>query len=171
MSSHPSDIPDATRKVRRPLHRLTEANVPVFEPNEDRSTTGVAAFLRGCKLEPARPTGVVPPLPRNLTGGHMVQVGDPSRYVFEIVIIRDARNACFGLYMPPPPDLRTRLPELGVVDLARSRANLTFRDGRQVVLSALTVDEVSHLIVLAQGTDQNETEEELDDIEIVFDEE
>jgi len=166
-SERPSN--DATRKVRRPLHRLAEANLPIFEPSYHRTLQSVLRFLAACKLEPARPTGIVPTLPRSLTGGHMVQVGDASRYMFEIVVVRDPDNRCFGLYMPPPPDLRTLLPELNVVDLARSRASLTHADGRELVMSALTVDEVSHLIVLAQGPDQSE--EGLEDIEIVFDEE
>ena len=161
---------DTTRKVRRPLHRLTEANLPVFDPPDNKSLQALLRFLRASKLEAMRPTGVVPTLPRTLTGGHMVQVGEPPRYVFEVVIIRDSASRCFGLYMPPPPDLRTLLPELSIVDLARSRGMLTHADGRQVSVSALTVDEVSHLIVLAQGPDLSQ-EEELEDIEIVFDDE
>lgn len=167
-TKRPSD--DATRKVRRPLHRLTEANLPIFDPPDNKSLQALLRFLRASQLDAARPTGVVPTLPKTLTGGHMVQVGDATRYVFEVVIIRDSANRCFGVYMPPPPDLRTLLPELSIVDLARSRGLLTHSDGRQVAISALTVDEVSHLIVLAQGPDQLE-DEELEDIEIVFDEE
>lgn len=166
-SIRPSD--DATRKVRRPLHRLTEANLPVFDPLNHKNLQSLLRFLRVSRLEPIRPTGVEPAVPKTLSGAHMVQVGDASRYLFEVVIIRDPANRCFGLYMPPPPDLRTLLPELNVVDLARSRGKLTHPDGREVCVSALTVDEVSHLIVLAQGPDQ--LEEELEDIEIVFDDE
>ncbi|MFW5740017.1 MAG: hypothetical protein ACOC1F_06590, partial [Myxococcota bacterium] len=95
---------DATRKVRRPLHRLTEANLPVFDPPGQRTLQSVIRFLRACKLEAEKPTGVVPALPKVLTSGHMVQVGDATRYVFEVVIVRDSDNRCFGLYMPPPPD-------------------------------------------------------------------
>ncbi len=164
-SEHSSETP--TLRLRPPLRGLTEANLPVFAPPEDRSTTGVAAFLRGCTLHPARPTRVVPPLPRNLTGGHMVQIGVPSKFVFEVVVIRDAQNRCFGLYMPPPPDIRTLLPELNIIDLARSQANLRYRDGREIVLSGLTLDELSHLIILAQRSSRSE--EPFDGFDIIFD--
>lgn len=168
-SQRPPD--DATRKVRRPMHRLTEATLPVFDPPGDRSLAGVARFLLACKLEPARPTAIVPDMPRNLTGGHVVRIGDDDRYVFEIVVIRDAANRCFGVYDAPPPDLRTRLPELGVVDLARSRAKVTHKDSREAFLSVLSVDEVSHLIVLAQGPEPTATgTEDIEDIDIVFEE-
>ncbi len=168
-SQRPLD--DATRKVRRPMHRLTEATLSVFDPPEDRSLAGVARFVLACKLEPAKPTAIVPDMPRNLTGGHVVRIGDETRYVFEIVVIRDAANRCFGLYDAPPPDLRTRLPELSVVDFARSRAVITHKDGREALLSILSVDEVSHLIVLAQGPEPAQAgTEEIEDIEIVFEE-
>jgi hypothetical protein len=168
-SQRPLD--DATRKVRRPMHRLTEATLSVFDPPEDRSLAGVARFLLACRLEPAKPTAIVPDMPRNLTGGHVVRIGDDTRYIFEIVVIRDAANRCFGVYDAPPADLRTRLPELAVVDLARSRAQVTHNDGREAFLSVLSVDEVSHLIVLAQGPEPTEAGTDgLEDIEIVFEE-
>lgn len=104
----------------------------------------------------------------------MVRLGEESRYLLELLVIRDANHRCFGLYLPPPPDLRTLLPELGVVDLARSRALLEHKDGRRIMLNALSVDEVTHIIVLAQGPDEEEDSlEELEglDVDIVFEEE
>ena len=172
MSSFRSE--EATRRVRRPLNRLAESTLPVFDPAQDRTLAGLARFLFGCKLEPARPTGIVPSLPRNITGAHMVRLGEESRYLLELLVIRDANHRCFGLYLPPPPDLRTLLPELGVVDLARSRALLEHKDGRRIMLNSLSVDEVTHIIVLAQGPDEEEDSlEELEglDVDIVFEEE
>lgn len=165
---------ETTRRVRRPLNRLADSTLPVFDPAPERTLAGLARFLLGCKLEPGRPTGIVPSLPRNITSAHMVRLGEESRYLLELLVIRDASHRCFGLYMPPPPDLRTLLPELSIVDLARSRALLEHRDGRRLVLSALSVDEVTHIIVLAQGPDgEEESEEELEelDVDIVFEEE
>ncbi len=168
-SQRPSD--DATRKVRRPIHRLSESLLPVFDPADDRSLAGLARFLLSCRLEPAKPTTLVPSLPRNLTGGHIVRIGDGSRYVFEVTIIRDALSRCFGLYAPPPSDLRTLIPELAVVDLARSRARLIHNDGREIMLSVLNVDEVTHLIVMAQAPETDAETAEFEDIEIVFEDE
>ena len=167
-------LTDATRKVRRQMHAVSAATLAVFDPPEERSLRGIARFVLGCRLETIPTATTVPSLPKLLVGGHMVRIGDNDRMTMEFVVVRSAGGEFFALYEEPPPDVRTLLPELGVIDINRSRARLVTLNGRAVALSTLTVDEVNHLIVLAQGhrapdDGSQVTVEEFDAIEVVFD--
>jgi len=148
----------------------------VFDPPEERTLRGIARFVLGCRLETMPPSAPLPGVPKMLVGGHMVRVGDESRVTMEFVVVRTAGGDFYAMYEDPPSDLRTVLPEMAVIDLLRSRGRLASLDGRSVMISALTVDEVNHLIVLAQGgrnfddDDKAQPVDDFDAIEVVFDE-
>ncbi|MCU0694037.1 MAG: hypothetical protein MUF54_21815, partial [Polyangiaceae bacterium] len=156
LPKHFDSAVEATQTVRRRIRSLTNTTLEIFEPVADRTPFGAARFLKRCAVSESSLGATPSAIAAVITGGHMVQIGDPRRMTLELAIVRTKTGASYALYEPPPTDVRTLLPELAVVELNRARATLTTPAHARLFMSELTVDDVNHLIVLASTTASNE---------------
>lgn len=168
------DDADLTADVPRRAFPIQVSKLPMFLPPGDRTLEGLRRFLLACTTDPPdfepSPAALAP----KMTRAEVVHVGDPDRFVLELIVIQAAGKQFAAVYKAPPPDLFTRLPELHLVDLKRCQARLLGPAPGDFQMSALTVDNVTHLIILSRlrsQPDAAQTPGEEIEIDVEFDDE
>ena len=172
-SDRVQDAEDRTADIPRRAFPIQASKLPVFSPAGDRTLEGLKRFLASCTTDRADFQPMPSAVAANATRAEVLQVGDPDRLVMELVVVHDSPREFLAIYRAPPPDLMTRLPELQLVDLKRRQARLIGPLTGEFMVSALTVDNVSHLIILSQvrrsNSPQDQSAGEDIEIEIEFD--
>lgn len=170
------DPDERTADMPRRAFPIQASRLPVFAPPSDRSLEGLRRYLAACTTEPADFQPAPAQAALQATRAEVLHVGDPDRMVLELVVIQSSPREFVAIYRAPPADLMTRLPELQLVDLKRNQAHLKGPAPGDFMVSALTVDNVSHLIILSQvrrsassGSEQPASDEI--EIEVEFDDE
>ncbi len=159
---------DKTADMPRRAFPIHTCRLPLFSPADDRTLEGLRRFLSACATDRQdfRPSPAE--VGAQATRAEVLHIGDPDRLVMELVVIQASPQEFLAIYRAPPADVMTRLPELQLVDLKRQQARLTGPFAGDFVVSALTVDNISHLIILSQvrSTAAPRNEPATDEIEI-----